>query len=90
MSDSETPSQDTSQSRSPSLTESAEAVQGALRGCQAELDRLQRRLRGTLPKEQDLRGDGEENTPRRHALSVVRRLESCAEMLRTAADSSVE
>lgn len=91
MSDSESPYQETSIQDHPlSLTESAEAVKGTLRGCHAELDKLQRRLRGTLPEGQDLRGDGEAHTPHSHALYLALRLESCAEALRKAADPSAE
>ncbi|MFB6230794.1 MAG: hypothetical protein ABEL04_06520 [Salinibacter sp.] len=90
MSDSEIPSQNTSKNRPLSLTESAEAVKGALKGCHAELDKLQRRLRGTLPEGRELRGDGEKNTPHNHALYLALRLESCAETLRKAANPSGE
>lgn len=91
MSDPERPSSDPAlQDRTLSLTESAEAVKGALRGCHAELDKLQRRLRETLPEGRELRGDGEENTPHNHALYLALRLESCAEALRKAADPSAK
>jgi len=80
-----------SQNQSLSLTESAESVQAVLRGCQAELDKLQQRLRGTLPEGAALTGnDDRRNTPHNHALYLALRLESCAEALRKAAETPAE